>query len=96
MPDYSETPLKSTDDVNSWLKFFDMPSPLSCLSVFVSSDPGLNLRMEHTHCFSDHGVGGHYHEDTTAECVEYEGYFNIADTLFRIDRPSAVCDFGKD
>ncbi|PRD24895.1 UNVERIFIED_CONTAM: Ester hydrolase C11orf54-like protein [Trichonephila clavipes] len=96
MPDYSETPLKSTDDVNNWLKFFNMPAPLSCLSVFVSSDPGLNLRVEHTHCFSDHGVGGHYHEDTTADCVEYEGYFNVGQILYRIDQPTYVCDFGKD
>ncbi|KAF8791779.1 Ester hydrolase C11orf54 like protein [Argiope bruennichi] len=96
MPDYSETPLKSTEDVNNWLKFFNMPAPLSCLSVFVSSDPGLNLRVEHTHCFSDHGVGGHYHEDTTPEDVEYEGYFSLAETLYRIDQPYEVTDFGKD
>ncbi|GBN58145.1 Ester hydrolase C11orf54 [Araneus ventricosus] len=57
---------------------------------------GLNLRVEHTHCFSDHGVGGHYHEDTTPEDVEYEGYFNLAETLYRIDQPYEVFDFGKD
>ncbi|GFY66203.1 ester hydrolase C11orf54 homolog [Trichonephila inaurata madagascariensis] len=57
---------------------------------------GLNLRVEHTHCFSDHGVGGHYHEDTTADCVEYEGYFNVGQILYRIDQPTDVCDFGKD
>ncbi|CAL1290273.1 unnamed protein product [Larinioides sclopetarius] len=96
MPDYSETPLKNIQDVNNWLKFFNMPAPLSCLSVFVSSDPGLNLRVEHTHCFSDHGVGGHYHEDTTPEDVEYEGYFNLAETLYRVDQPYEVTDFGKD
>ncbi|GBO21390.1 Ester hydrolase C11orf54, partial [Araneus ventricosus] len=57
---------------------------------------GLNMRVEHTHCFSDHGVGGHYHEDTTPEEVEYEGYFNLAETLYRIDQPHEVFDFGKD
>ena len=29
----------SDDDVNKWLKFYDMSSPLTCLSEFVSHDP---------------------------------------------------------
>jgi hypothetical protein len=45
------------------------------------------LRMEHTHCFSDHGDGGHYHFDTTPENVEYEAYFNIAKIIYRVDLP---------
>ncbi|XP_054718191.1 ester hydrolase C11orf54-like [Uloborus diversus] len=96
MPDYSEKPLNSDDDVNNWLKFFDLPAPLSCLSTFVSCDPGLDLRIEHTHCFSDHGVGGHYHEDTTPDCVDYEGYFNVADFMYRFDPPSVTHQIGRD
>lgn len=69
MPDFSTTPLLSDDDVNNWLRFFEMNSPLVCLSVFHSQDPNLDLRMEHTHCFSDHNQGGHYHYDTTPEDV---------------------------
>lgn len=34
---------------------------------------GLDLRVEHTHCFSIHGEGGHYHEDVTPETVVYSG-----------------------
>lgn len=69
MPDFSKTPLTSDDDVNKWLTFFEMDSPLVCLSVFHSKDPGLDLRVEHTHCFSDHNQGGHYHYDTTPKDV---------------------------
>jgi hypothetical protein len=87
MPDFSKTPLKTREEVNKWLKYFDMEAPLVCLSVFHSHDPGLDLRIEHTHCFSDHNQGGHYHDDITPSEVEYEAYFNVAETLYRIDRP---------
>jgi len=87
MPDFSETPLKSREEVDKWLRYFDMKAPLVCLSVFHSYDPGLDLRMEHTHCFSDHNEGGHYHDDITPAEVEYEAYFNVADVLYRIDQP---------
>jgi hypothetical protein len=87
MPDFSKTPLNTTEEKLSWLRFYDMSAPLVCLSVLHSHDPGMALRMEHTHCFSRHGEGGHYHFDTTPEEVEYEGYFNLAEVLYRIDRP---------
>jgi hypothetical protein len=87
MPDFSSEPLKKREDVDEWLKFYEMDSPLICLTVFHSYDPGLDLRMEHTHCFSNHGDGGHYHFDTTPEDVEYEAYLSPAELLYRIDRP---------
>jgi hypothetical protein len=87
MPDFSSEPLNNREEVNRWLKFYDMDPPLVCLTVFHSHDPGLGLRMEHTHCFSHHGDGGHYHFDTTPEDVEYEAYLNAAEVLYRIDRP---------
>lgn len=87
MPDFSTTPLATDEDTKKWLRFYDTPAPLVCLSVFHSYDPGLALRMEHTHCFSDHGEGGHYHGDTTPAEVEYEAYFNTARLLYRIDQP---------
>ncbi|RFU34280.1 hypothetical protein B7463_g2094, partial [Scytalidium lignicola] len=87
MPDFSREPL-GYDGVHDWLRFYDMDAPLVCLSVFHSHDvPGWNLRMEHTHCFSDHGQGGHYHYDVTPDEVEYEAYFNTAKCLYRIDQP---------
>lgn len=87
MPDFSKEALETGEDVKKWLRFFDMRAPMVCLSVFHSHDPGLDLRMEHTHCFSDHNEGGHYHADTTPDEVSYEAYFNIAEVLYRIDRP---------
>lgn len=87
MPDFSPTPLITDDEKQQWLKFYDMRAPLVCLSVLHSHDPGFDLRIEHTHCFSEHGDGGHYHYDTTPEDVRYEAWFNVAEVLYRIDRP---------
>ncbi len=96
MPDFSEKPLLSDADVEEWLNFYEMKSPLVCLSVLVSSDPGLDLRVEHTHCFSQHGEGGHYHYDTTPEDVQYEAYYSVAEEIYRIDRPKTTHLIGRD
>lgn len=96
MPDFSKDPLESDKDVENWLKFYEMKSPLVCLSVMVSHDPGLDLRVEHTHCFSHHGDGGHYHYDTTPEEIEYEGYFSLAEEIYRVDRPTRTHQIGRD
>lgn len=87
MPQDFPACFESDEAVDRWLKFYEMRAPLICQSVFVSRDPGLDLRVEHTHCFSHHGDGGHYHDDTTPETVQYLGYFHPAEILFRIDRP---------
>lgn len=88
MPDFSKTPLKTRKEVEEWIRYYDMDAPLVCLSVLHSCEKqGWDLRAEHTHCFSEHGEGGHYHFDTTPESVEYEAYFNIARVLYRIDQP---------
>lgn len=95
MPDFSKIPLNSDDDVNIWLRFFDMSSPLTCLSLFHSEDVHLlQLRIDHTHCFSGHNEGGHYHYDTTPDDVVYEAYFNTAKTLYRIDPPEPISKVG--
>uniref|UniRef100_UPI003590205B ester hydrolase C11orf54 homolog isoform X2 n=1 Tax=Myxine glutinosa TaxID=7769 RepID=UPI003590205B len=88
MPRFSPCPLHSDECVNSWLKFITVPPPLSCLSVLVSHDPALSLRLEHVHCFGPHGLGGHYHCDVTPRSVRYHGYFIPAREIYRIDRPS--------
>lgn len=82
----------STDDsINKeWLRYFNITRhPLVCLSVFHSHDPGYNLRMEHTHCFNldTQEEAGHYHYDTTPDTIEYEGYFNVAERVYRLDGP---------
>lgn len=88
MPCYSETPLQTDVEIQNWLKFFEMSSPLTCLGYLMSYDPGFSLRMEHFHCFSNHGDGGHFHYDTTPQEAEYIGYFNVPEYLFRVDRPA--------
>ncbi|KIW17230.1 hypothetical protein PV08_04421 [Exophiala spinifera] len=106
MPDFPAQPFRDHDDVVKWLRFFDMEfddgdgsdaGPLVCLSVVHSGDDkGLNLRMEHTHCFTEAGdgsaettKGGHYHYDVddTKQEVEYEGWFNVAESVYRVDYP---------
>ncbi|KAJ5748747.1 uncharacterized protein N7511_010443 [Penicillium nucicola] len=76
-----------------WLTYHVFDAPVVCLNVMHSADPeGLGLRMEHTHCFEADGdrKGGHYHYDIQEDCddVEYEGYFNVAEVVYRVDRPS--------
>ncbi|KAM9781982.1 ester hydrolase C11orf54 homolog [Syngnathus typhle] len=94
--EYSVCPLNTDEDVNSWLKHFEVNAPLICQSVLVSKDPGLDLRVEHTHCFSHHGEGGHYYIDTTPDSVEYLGYFVPAEFIYRIDRPKETHAVGRD
>lgn len=97
MPDFPGKPFEDPNGVEDWLRFYDMDAPIVCLSVLHSgNDTGLNLRMEHTHCFGVGGPdenqkGGHYHFDLdeTMDSVEYEGWFNVAETLYRID-PTTV------
>lgn len=94
--EFSPCPLNSDEEVNKWLHFYEMNAPLVCLPVFVSRDPGFDLRLEHTHFFSHHGEGGHYHYDTTPDIVEYLGYFLPAEFLYRIDQPKETHSVGRD
>jgi hypothetical protein len=95
MPDFppqEELPFKDRKQLEQeWLKYQTCVAPVVCLSVFHSADPeGLGLRMEHTHCFDLEGKkkGGHYHYDVDdGGDVEYEGYFNVAEVVYRIHRP---------
>ncbi|KAI5089412.1 ester hydrolase C11orf54-like [Silurus meridionalis] len=94
--EFSSCPLNTNEDVNNWLKHFEVSAPLICQSVMVSKDPGLDLRVEHTHGFSDHGEGGHYYIDTTPSTVEYLGYFLPAEFVYRIDQPVKTHNVGRD
>lgn len=96
MPDFpsdKEMPFKNREEVDQWLTYHDFEGPMLCLSVMHSADPEnrLGLRIEHTHSYSPLGedAGGHYHYDIeeSEEPIEYEGYFNTAKVLYRIERP---------
>lgn len=99
MPDFpvdKDLPFKDFDALNNWLTYHDFDGPITCLSVMHSADPGkmLGLRMEHTHAYSPVGkdAGGHYHYDLEGDTVEYEGYFNTAKMLYRVDKPAVTLD----
>lgn len=96
MPDFSTCPLTSDKAVNEWLKFYEVESPFTVLSTLISRDPGLDLRVEHSHGWGEDGSGGHYHYDTTPSEVEYVGYYNLAEYCYRIDRPTNTHTFGRD
>lgn len=96
MPDFppeEELPFRDREQFNGWLTYHDFKAPMTCMTVLHSADPGkkLGLRMEHTHAFSTVGenAGGHYHYDVEdgEEEIVYEGYFNTAKVLYRIDKP---------
>ncbi|XP_033748013.1 ester hydrolase C11orf54 homolog [Pecten maximus] len=95
MPDFSKEPLKTPEQVNKWLNFYDMSAPLVCVGELVSHDPGMDLRVDHFHCFSDHGEGGHYHWDTTPDDVQYRGYFVLAEYIYRVDQPPQITDLAR-
>ncbi|KAI1418745.1 hypothetical protein F5Y12DRAFT_781343 [Xylaria sp. FL1777] len=100
MPDFpkeEDLPFKGIEQLNKWLTFHNFDGPVVCLSVLHSADPGgkLGLRLEHTHAFSPiegRDAGGHYHYgiEDSEEDVEYEGYFNTAKVLYRIERPAGA------
>ncbi|KAK7080120.1 hypothetical protein SK128_006978 [Halocaridina rubra] len=94
MPDFPKAPLTCDADVNKWLKFYDMPAPMVFLSTLISKDVDLDLRIEHSHGYGK-DCGGHYHYDTTPDAVEYEGYYNVAELMYRIDRPIVTHSFGR-
>ncbi|XP_011636288.1 ester hydrolase C11orf54 homolog [Pogonomyrmex barbatus] len=97
MPDFSDTPLTSEAQLNNWLRFYDMETPLIAVGTFVSAETDLDLRVQHFHsAYEENNVGGHYHIDTTPDTIEYEGYFNVAATLYRVDQPPNSMQFGKD
>lgn len=98
MRDFSSTPIHTEDELNRWLKFFEMPAELINVGTLVSNDDlDLDLRLNHFHNFSAScNHGGHYHYDVTPDIVEYEGYFNIGERLIRIDKPIHSHQVGRD
>lgn len=97
MQDFSGTLLNSEEQLNNWLRFYNMKTPLIAVGTFVSAETELDLRVQHFHsAFDETKMGGHYHIDTTPDTIEYEGYFNVAAILYRVDQPPNKLQFGKD
>ena len=87
---YDPKLMKCTKD---FLQFYEPVGPkLQCYTVLWTGDPmggELNLREsgEHTHFHSyEHkNDAGHYHFDVTPDEIEYEGYFNTAQEVHRVN-----------
>lgn len=96
MRDFSKTPIHTDDELNNWLKFYEMPGTLITLGTLITDDAGLDLRLQHFHSFSTGNWGGHYHDDTTPDTVEYEAYFNVGERIVRVDKPVNTHKVGRD
>lgn len=96
MRDFSETPIQTELELNTWLKFYEMPAELINLGVLITDEADLDLRLQHFHSFSTTGWGGHYHNDTTPDMVEYDGYFVVGEKIIRVDKPLVTHNFGRD
>nr|XP_041632274.1 ester hydrolase C11orf54 homolog [Drosophila kikkawai] len=96
MRDFSTTPIHTHEQIQQWLKFYEMPAQLNAVGTLVTKDMGLDLRLQHFHSFSASNWGGHYHYDTTPETVEYEAYLNLAERVVRVDRPVVTDQLGRD
>ncbi|XP_015378904.1 PREDICTED: ester hydrolase C11orf54 homolog [Diuraphis noxia] len=55
------------------------------VGCIVSHDPGLNLRLQHFHLYTDRNEGGHYHNDTEPNTIKYTGYFGVSKQFIKID-----------
>ncbi|OXA62799.1 ester hydrolase C11orf54 [Folsomia candida] len=99
MRDFSTKPLLTDNDVEEWLKFFRVEPPFMSQSILVSTDPGLDLRVEHSHGWTTHSgpaQAGHYHYDTAPQDVQYHGIYAVASKIVRIDRPKETHNIGRD
>ena len=97
-PDYKDIKHEYYDPeqmkcVKDFLQFYEPVGPeLQSYCVLWTGDPtggNLNLREsgEHTHfhSYTKENVAGHYHFDVTPEEIEYEGYFNTAEEVHRVN-----------
>ena len=97
-PDYKDIKHEYYDPkqmkcVKDFLQFYEPVGPeLQGYCVLWTGDPtggDLNLREsgEHTHfhSYTKENIAGHYHFDVTPEEIEYEGYFNTAAEVHRVN-----------
>lgn len=86
MPDFLDEDLTTKEQVENWLKFYEMHAPLTCTSVILTDDINKSgFRLEHSHFFSDHDQAGHYHFDTTPQEVHYRGYYLVCNEAVIVD-----------
>lgn len=96
MPNFSDTPIYTEEELQNWLTFHEISSTLTTIGTLITDAYDLDLRLQHFHSFSANNAGGHFDYDTTPETVEYEAYFNVAERVVRIDKPIVTHKFGRD
>ncbi|NP_001232953.1 uncharacterized protein LOC100572956 [Acyrthosiphon pisum] len=84
-PSLTKIPIKSEKELGNLLHFIELSPPLVGVGCIVSHDPGLNLRLQHFHLYTDHNQGGHYYNDTEPETIKYTGYFGVSKQFTKID-----------
>ncbi|KAI0230038.1 Ester hydrolase [Lamellibrachia satsuma] len=94
-PTFSEKPIHTDEEMMKWLHMYEVPAPVVCLGTFVTQITNLDLRMQHFHCSSKHGDGGHFHTDTTPADAQYLGYFNLGESMVRVDQPQQSHKTGR-
>uniref|UniRef100_A0A0G4FHT6 DUF1907 domain-containing protein n=1 Tax=Chromera velia CCMP2878 TaxID=1169474 RepID=A0A0G4FHT6_9ALVE len=99
MPDFSKEPIRTPEGVDEWLRWMEGEAPMRFMFVATSADPGMDLRLVHTHGWGEAGgrrYGGHYHNDTTPEAVEYEMVCMTAGAIARLDRVTQTPNWKRD
>jgi len=91
-PSLAKKPLKSGKELNKLVHFIELSPPSVGVGCIVSHDPGLNLRLQHIHLYTDRDQGGHYHNDTEPNTIKYTGYFGVSKQFTKIDKSNEVCN----
>ncbi|XP_054256988.1 ester hydrolase C11orf54 homolog [Macrosteles quadrilineatus] len=94
--EFSKVPINTSEQLNNWLKFFDMNPPLVFVGTILTDQMDMDMILQHFHSFSQHGEGGHYHYDTTPATVEYTAYFNLAELAVHVDKPPRTSSLSVD
>lgn len=84
-PSLAKIPLKSEKELGDLLHFIELSPPSVGVGCIVSHDPGLNLRLQHFHLYTDRDQGGHYYNDTEPKTIKYTGYFSVSKQFTKID-----------
>jgi len=91
-PSLTKIPLNSGKELGKLVHFIELSPPSVGVGCIVSHDPGLNLRLQHFHLYTDRDQGGHYHNDTEPNTIKYTGYFGVSKQFTKIDKSNEVCN----
>lgn len=91
-PEFVELDYNDLDKIKESRKYFEFGPNLIMFTTFLTDDPSengkLHLTLEATNCYSlNHhcNEGGCYVESAEDDKIEYEGYFNFAKYIYRVE-----------